>query len=222
MDPDEDIFGGSGFDTTDFFDTAGVLGGETPTAIAEVVAPTGAATTQSSGSPLAAVPDGVPVPPTIVPSSNSDKSNASPPSAPSTSSAGPNGVMPNMAAPNNLAAKVNGEKKEKNEITPYRAWELEHEKVLDQLSKEEEVEKTRRREKAQEDLKKFYEDRAAQIEATKKANLLAEEAQKKEDEEKRDEVDWKRVSELVDLGGAGGGRDIGRMKELLVNLSSKK
>merc|ERR1712087_376339 len=117
-----------------------------------------------------------------------------------------------------------GGAKEIPKMTPLREWESKHEQDLEEISSKEVASKTAARKDAEDDMKKWYEERKENIEKKKASNKKAEvdETAVWEAAEKPGANAWERVADLIDTNArtADEARDTSRMRALLIHLKT--
>merc|ERR1712039_4990 len=100
-------------------------------------------------------------------------------------------------------------------MTPLREWENKHEQDLEEISSKEVASKTAARKDAEDEMKKWYEERKENIEKKKTSNKKAEvdEPAAWEAAEKPGANAWERVADLIDTNArtADEARDTSRM-----------
>merc|ERR1712083_275199 len=109
-------------------------------------------------------------------------------------------------------------------MTPLREWEQKHEAELEEISVKEQASKQASRKEAEDELKKWYSERAEGIQKKAASNQQEE----KTVEESRAAAAkpganaWERVVDLIDTNArtADESRDTSRMRALLIQLKS--
>merc|ERR1719422_1503982 len=110
------------------------------------------------------------------------------------------------------------------EMTKLREWETQHEEALEESARKEELAKRDTRQKASDELAKWYQDRTAELSKRLEVNR----AQEQEMEAGRlaalkpEANPWERVVDLIDTNSrtADEARDTSRMRSLLIQLKS--
>merc|ERR1712039_1083879 len=109
-------------------------------------------------------------------------------------------------------------------MTPLREWESKHAQDLEEIETKEVASKTATRKEAEDELKKWYEERKENIEKKKASNKKAEVDEKAawEAAEKPGANAWERVADLIDTNArtADEARDTSRMRALLIHLKA--
>mmetsp|Transcript_118748 Transcript_118748/g.253441 ORF Transcript_118748/g.253441 Transcript_118748/m.253441 type:complete len:152 (+) Transcript_118748:59-514(+) len=131
---------------------------------------------------------------------------------------------PMVAAPEDPFMGMSAPATEANEfmpeITALREWEDRHEQALEERSLREEAEKKERRKAAEDELKKWHQERTAGIEQSRSSTAAVE--QLRGEEIKGVANPWERVCELINTSArtTDESRDTSRMAALLIQLKT--